>query len=212
MEKLINHASKLVLPLLIMLATVTSPYANDSLKVMLYGDSLMAGYGLTQSDNLATVLRYKFASSDIAVSIINASVSGNTTSNGLSRVEWSMGDRPDIVVLCLGANDMLRGIDPNNTKDNLESIIATIKQSGAQVILAGMRSPDSMGSTYQHKFDQIYPHLADKHGLVFMPFLLEGVALNKDHLLDDNKHPNAAGVIIIADNLYPYILQNIKNN
>jgi acyl-CoA thioesterase-1 len=176
---------------------------------MLYGDSLMAGYGLNQSENLSTTLQSKIDNDGIKARIINASVSGNTSSNGLSRLEWSLGDGPDIVVLCLGANDMLRGLDPEQTKYNLESIITIIHQGGAEVILAGMHSPINMGAKYQKQFDQIYPKLASKHGLVFMPFLLDGVALNKKYLLKDFKHPNELGIKIIANNLYPYILQVI---
>jgi acyl-CoA thioesterase-1 len=200
---------KLSLIFLLILLSISSPFAAEPLKIMLYGDSLMAGYGLNQSENLSTTLQSKIDNDGIKARIINASVSGNTSSNGLSRLEWSLGDGPDIVVLCLGANDMLRGLDPEQTKYNLESIITIIHQGGAEVILAGMHSPINMGAKYQKQFDQIYPKLASKHGLVFMPFLLDGVALNKKYLLKDFKHPNELGIKIIANNLYPYILQVI---
>ena len=139
--------------------------------------------------------------------IINSSVSGNTSSNGLARIAWSLGDHPDIVVLCLGANDMLRGIDPALTKDNLNKMIIKIKENGAIVVLAGMQSPESMGENYQSQFDQLYVDLAKQHNTIFMPFLLEGVALKTKFLQDDFKHPNALGIQAIADNLYPYLLQ-----
>ena len=200
---------KLSLIFLLILLSISSPFAAEPLKIMLYGDSLMAVYGLNQSENLSTTLQSKIDNDGIKARIINASVSGNTSSNGLSRLEWSLGDGPDIVVLCLGANDMLRGLDPEQTKYNLESIITIIHQGGAEVILAGMHSPINMGAKYQKQFDQIYPKLASKHGLVFMPFLLDGVALNKKYLLKDFKHPNELGIKIIANNLYPYILQVI---
>ena len=200
---------KLSLIFLLILLSISSPFAAEPLKIMLYGDSLMAGYGLNQSENLSTTLQSKIDNDGIKARIINASVSGNTSSNGLSRLEWSLGDGPDIVVLCLGANDMLRGLDPEQTKYNLESIITIIHQGGAELILAGMHSPINMGAKYQKQFDQIYPKLASKHGLVFMPFLLDGVALNKKYLLKDFKHPNELGIKIIANNLYPYILQVI---
>jgi acyl-CoA thioesterase-1 len=200
---------KLSLIFLLILLPISSSIAAESLKIMLYGDSLMAGYGLNQSENLSTALQSKIDNDGIKARIINASVSGNTSSNGLSRLEWSLGDGPDIVVLCLGANDMLRGLDPEQTKYNLESIITIIHQGGAEVILAGMNSPINMGAKYQQQFDQIYPQLASKHGLVFMPFLLDGVALNKKYLLKDFKHPNELGIKIITNNLYPYILQAI---
>jgi acyl-CoA thioesterase-1 len=183
--------------------------ATEPIKIMLYGDSLMAGYGLNQSENLSTALQSRLDSDGIRARLINASVSGNTSSNGLSRLEWSLGDEPDIVVLCLGANDMLRGLDPEQTKQNLESIITITRQIGAKVILAGMNSPINMGAKYQQQFDQVYPQLARQYGLVFMPFLLDGVALNKKYLQKDFKHPNKLGIRIIANNLYPYILQAI---
>ncbi len=176
---------------------------------MLFGDSLIAGYGLTQSENMTSVLRAKFDKDDITVKIINASVSGNTSNNGQARLDWSLGDNPDVVVLCLGANDMLRGIDPALTKNNLNTMIVKIKENGATVVFSGMRSPESMGEDYQSQFDQLYFDLAEQHDLIFMPFLLEGVALEMQYLQRDYKHPNALGIKIIANNLYPYLVQGV---
>jgi len=177
---------------------------------MLYGDSLMAGYGLNQNENLSSALSSKFKIAESKVEIINASVSGNTSSNGLARLDWSLEDKPNIVILCLGANDMLRGIDPKLTKQNLNNIIEKMLKNGSKVILAGMHAPESMGQIYQQKFDLIYQELAEEHDVIFMPFLLEDVALEKDYLQSDFKHPNALGVNIIASNLYPYILQGMS--
>ena len=187
-----------------------SVLASNQIKIMLYGDSLMAGYGLSQNENLSSVLSSMFNVGESKVQIINASVSGNTSSNGLARLDWSLADKPDIVILCLGANDMLRGIDPKLTKQNLNKMIEKMLQNGSKVILAGMRSPDSMGKNYQQKFDLIYKELAEEHDVIFMPFLLEGVALEKDYLQNDYKHPNNLGVDIMASNLYPYILQSMR--
>jgi len=184
-------------------------YAEQTIKVMLYGDSLMAGYGLTQNENLASELSRNFEADNLEVSIINASISGNTSKNGLSRVDWSLGDKPNIVVVCLGANDMLRGLDPALTMENLDAIITKFNQSGSVVILAGMQSSESMGPDYQAQFDGIYPKLAIKHNLIFMPFLLKDVALEKDKLQADYKHPNEEGIKIIASNLYPYLLEGL---
>ena len=184
--------------------------ATNQIKIMLYGDSLMAGYGLPQNENLSSVLPSKFNLAESQLQIINASVSGNTSSNGLARLDWSLEDKPNIVILCLGANDMLRGIDPKLTKQNLNQIIEKMIQNGSKVILAGMRSPESMGQNYQQEFDLIYQELAEEHEVIFMPFLLEGVALEKDYLQSDYKHPNALGVNIMASNLYPYILKGMS--
>ena len=177
---------------------------------MLYGDSLMVGYGLSQNENLSSALSSIFNVEESKVQIINASVSGNTSSNGLARLDWSLEDKPNIVILCLGANDMLRGLDPKLTKQNLNHMIEKMVQNGSKVILAGMRSPESMGKNYQQEFDLIYQELSEEHDVIFMPFLLEGIALEKDYLQSDYKHPNALGVNIMASNLYPYILKGIS--
>jgi len=196
---------------LFFLSTISfNVFATNQIKIMLYGDSLMAGYGLTQNENLSSVLPSKFNLTESQLQIINASVSGNTSSNGLARLDWSLEDKPNIVILCLGANDMLRGIDPKLTKQNLNQIIEKMIQNGSKVILAGMRSPESMGQNYQQEFDLIYQELAEEHEVIFMPFLLEGVALEKDYLQSDYKHPNALGVNIMASNLYPYILKGMS--
>ncbi len=184
--------------------------AAKQITIMLYGDSLMAGYGLNQNENLSSALAAKFSLKETAVLIINASVSGNTTSNGLARLDWSLGESPNIVILCLGANDMLRGIDPKYIKENLNTMISKINESGSKVVLAGMRSPKSMGGIYQQRFDQMYREIAEEHDLTFMPFLLEGIALEKKYLQNDYKHPNALGIQVMANNLYPYILESMN--
>jgi len=184
--------------------------AAKQITIMLYGDSLMAGYGLNQNENLSSALTAKFNLKETAVLIINASVSGNTTSNGLARLDWSLGESPNIVILCLGANDMLRGIDPKYIKENLNTMISKLNESGSKVILAGMRSPKSMGGIYQQRFDQMYREISEEHDLTFMPFLLEGIALEKKYLQNDYKHPNALGIQVMANNLYPYILESMN--
>jgi len=193
--------------LIFIISTVS---ADNSLKVMLYGDSLMAGYGLPQNENLTSELTRNFKENNPSLTFINASISGNTSKNGLSRVDWSLGDKPNIVILCLGANDMLRGLDPALTANNLDTIITKFKKNNAIVILAGMLSPESMGPDYQSEFDSIYPELSKKHSLIFMPFLLDGVALEKDLLLADYKHPNAQGIKVMATNLSSYIVEAVS--
>ena len=204
-----THALKSLFICLMMTLLFTNVNAQDPIKIMLYGDSLMAGYGLPQKDNLASELSREIKSNDSTISFINASISGNTSKNGLSRVDWSLGDNPNIVILCLGANDMLRGLDPSLTKNNLDSIINKFINNKAIIILAGMQSPESMGPKYKKEFDAIYPDLSAQYNLIFMPFLLEGVALEKELLQADFKHPNAKGIRVMADNLNPYILQAI---
>ena len=204
-----THALKSFFICLMMTLLFTNVNAQDPIKIMLYGDSLMAGYGLPQKDNLASELSREIKSNDSTISFINASISGNTSKNGLSRVDWSLGDNPNIVILCLGANDMLRGLDPSLTKNNLDSIINKFINNNAIIILAGMQSPESMGPKFKKEFDAIYPDLSAQYDLIFMPFLLEGAALEKELLQADFKHPNAKGIRVMADNLNPYILQAI---
>ena len=205
-----KHAFKSLFMGLIMTLLFTNVYAQDPIKIMLYGDSLMAGYGLSQTENLTSELTGNFKSNERPIKFINASISGNTSKNGLSRVDWSLGDKPSIVILCLGANDMLRGLDPSLTSNNLEQIINKFVENKSVIVLAGMKSPESMGAKYQLEFDSIYPELSKKYSLIMMPFLLEGVALEKDMLLADYKHPNAKGIKVMASNLKPYILEAIK--
>ena len=181
-----------------------------SIKIMLYGDSLMAGYGLTQNENLSSVLMNKIKENNMDIDLINASVSGNTSNDGLARLKWSLEDKPEVLVLCLGGNDMLRGIDPTITKVNLNKIIIQVKKKNIIVILAGMQAPDSMGQNYKQQFDNIYPDLAKEHQLIFMPFFLQDVALQEEYLLNDYIHPNNEGIKIIAGNLFPYIKKAIN--
>ena len=200
---------KALLIAIIVVFVSTKSFAEDPIRIMLYGDSLMAGYGLSSSENLVSELNRNFETSGSSIIIISASISGNTSKNGLSRLDWSLEDSPSIVVLSLGANDMLRGLNPELTMQNLDSIINKFKKNGSIVILAGMLASESMGPKYQSQFDGIYPELAKKYDLIFMPFLLDGVALDKKYLQADYKHPNSSGIKIIASNLYPYIIEAI---
>ena len=153
-----------------LLFIISTNLSSMPIKIMLYGDSLMAGYGLTQNKNLSSVLIKKIKNHYMNIDIINASVSGNTSNDGLARLQWSLEDKPAVIVLCLGANDMLRGIDPAITKANLNEIITQIKQKNIIIVLSGMLAPDSMGQNYKQQFDNIYPELAEDHELIFMPF------------------------------------------
>ncbi len=162
----------------------------------------MAGYGLNKEDHLSTVLQKNLSNNGLDVRIINASVSGDTTAGGLNRISWTLSEKNiDILVLGLGANDMLRGIKPNETKENLEKIIKIIIDKNIKIILAGMVAPESHGKEYRDKFNTIYSNLSDKYSLTFLPFLLEGVALKPELNLEDGMHPNPKGVQIISKNI-----------
>lgn len=136
------------------------------------------------------------------VSVINASVSGDTSYGGLNRLDWLLDSKNiDIMVLCLGANDMLRGINPKIVKQNLSEILKTLQKKNVNIVLAGMLSQEIYGKEYKNNFDNIYPQLAKKFKVSFLPFLLEGVALNPEYNLDDGKHPNFKGIEMISKNL-----------
>jgi len=179
--------------------------------VILFGDSLMAGYGLPQGEHLSIVLQNKLVNNGYNIKIINGSVSGSTSAGGLNRVEWSLSEpNIDLMILGLGANDMLRGISPTETEKNLEKIIQILKQKNIDVILAGMIAPTTHGFNYKKKFDNIYPSLAKKYDLDLIPFLLEGVVLKPELNQDDGMHPNAKGTRIISDTLEKGIITFMK--
>ena len=179
-----------------------APKGQCNQKIVLFGDSLMSGYGLEKKFHLSTILEKSLREKDFDVSVINASVSGDTTSGGLNRLNWLLEKRKiDIVVLCLGANDMLRGIKPSIIKKNLNKILEILQNKKVNILLAGMLSQESFGEEYKSKFDSIYPELAKKFKISFLPFLLDGVALNPELNLNDGKHPNPKGVIQISENL-----------
>ena len=162
----------------------------------------MAGYGLDQEFHLSTILENNLKMKGYDVTVINASVSGDTSSGGLNRLQWLLERNDiDIAVVCLGANDMLRGIKPNLIKKNLNNIIEILRQKKITILLAGMISQEIFGEKYKKEFDKIYPDLAQKYKVTFLPFLLDGVALNPKLNLKDGKHPNPDGVKLISKNL-----------
>jgi len=173
----------------------------------------MAGYGLNNEYHLSVVLQEKLISEGYKIEVVNGSVSGSTSSGGVNRVEWTLSEpNIDLVILGLGANDMLRGIQPKETKNNLEKIIKTTQDKNIKVILAGMVAPTSYGIEYKNNFDQIYPDLSKQYNLQLIPFLLEGVALKPNLNLSDGIHPNEKGTIIISKTLQEIILKNISSN
>ena len=191
---------KKIVYILIFLISPISLQAQDY-KIILFGDSLMAGYGLDSADHLNLYLEKDLQSLNIQSSITNASVSGDTTSGGLNRLNWSLQDDYDLFVLGLGANDMLRGIAPEITKTNLSKIIETVLKKDIKILLTGMQAPNSYGSEYQQSFNDIYPTLAEEFQISLYPFLLEGVALIPELNQSDGKHPNKEGIQIISKNL-----------
>lgn len=179
----------------------------DPIRILAFGDSITAGYGLAEADTLPTRLSDALTKMGRPAIVINGGVSGDTTADGLSRIDWALADKPRIMILALGANDMLRGLDPSTARANLEGIIAKAQAAGVDIILAGMLAPPNLGIEYKAAFDAIYPELAKAHKLLFMPFLLQGVAQNSDLNQADGLHPNDKGVAVIVRNLLPYVTQ-----
>jgi acyl-CoA thioesterase I len=194
---------------LVVLALVSPARAADPIRVLAFGDSLTAGYGLPEAETLTARLADALNKMGRPAAVINGGVSGDTTADGLTRIDWALADKPQVMVLALGANDMLRGIDPNSTRANLEGIIEKAKVAGVEIVLAGMLAPPNLGEEYKSAFDAIYPELAKTHNLLFMPFLLQDVAQVSDLNQGDGIHPNGNGVAIMVRNLLPYVTQAI---
>ena len=174
-------------------------------KIVAFGDSLTAGYGLEPSEAFPVRLAARLQKDGYAVTIENAGVSGDTTSGGLARLDWAIGGRPDLVLLELGANDALRGIDPKLTRANLDAMLVKLAREHIKVLLIGMKAPRNWGPDYDEAFDAIYPDLAEKYGVPLYPFFLDGVALDAKLNQGDGLHPNAAGVAVIVAKIAPVV-------
>ena len=177
----------------------------DTVKILALGDSLTAGYGLGPGDGFVDILQGHLDENGFDVELINAGVSGDTTKGGLARLDWALFDQPQRAIVALGGNDMLRGLSPEQSYDNLQAILQKLETENIPVLLAGMLAPANMGADYQTEFDSIYPKLADEFDVIFYPFFLEGVALEPTLNQPDGLHPNKEGVKIMADKITPYI-------
>lgn len=179
--------------------------ADRPVNIVVLGDSLSAGLGLRAEDAFPAKLARALAAKAVSVSITNAGVSGDTASGGADRLDWSVPSGTDAVIVELGANDALRGIDPRLTKNALDTILRRLADRHIPVLLAGMRAPPNMGPDYSHEFDVIYPALASTHPVVFYPFFLDGVAADSKLNQGDGIHPNAAGVDVIVARILPKV-------
>ena len=174
-------------------------------RIVALGDSLSAGYLLPEKNAFPTVLERALRQNGHKVEVSNAGVSGDTASGGLERLDWAVGDGADLVILELGANDMLRGVDPAITRKALATILTRLKGQKIPVLLAGMVAAPGMGRDYETKFNAIYPDLAREFGVSLYPFFMEGVAGNPALQLQDGMHPNGQGVEIIVRGILPSI-------
>lgn len=172
-------------------------------KIIAFGDSLTAGFGLTERESYPYLLQEKLNADGYAYEVVNAGVSGDTTIGGLERADWVLEqDNAAILILELGANDLLRGIPVASLKQNLDQIIRKAKAKNIRVLLCGMLAPPTMGAEYQREFTMVFPDLAAEHKIRFLPFLLDGIALKKELNQADGIHPNPAGARIMTDNIY----------
>jgi acyl-CoA thioesterase-1 len=177
----------------------------DPFKIVGFGDSLMAGFGLGPNEGFTDRLQAALRARGHDVTVANAGVSGDTSSGGLARLDWSVPDGTQLVILELGANDMLRGVSPDIAKRNLDEMLGKLKERKIAVLLAGMRAAPNLGADYQNAFDAIFPDLAGKYDAVLYPFFLDGVAGQPGLQLEDGLHPNARGVDLMVERILPTV-------
>jgi acyl-CoA thioesterase I len=185
--------------------------AAEPVKIVALGDSLTAGFGLPREAAFPARLEAALRAKGHAVEIVNAGVSGDTPSGGLARLDWSVPEGTDAVILELGANDGLRGIDPNVTRAALDGILRRLKERRIAVLFTGMRAPRNMGADYVRAFDAIFPQLAAAHDVVFYPFFLDGVVGDRALNQGDGIHPTAAGIDAIVDRILPKAVELIAH-
>ena len=177
----------------------------EPFKIVGFGDSLMAGFGLGPGEGFTDKLQAALRAKGNDVAVANAGVSGDTTSGGLARLDWSVPDGTQLVILELGANDMLRGVSPDITRKNLDEMLGKLKKRKIAVLLAGMRAAPNLGADYQNAFDAIFPNLAKTYDVPLYPFFLDGVAGQPGLRLEDGLHPNAKGVDQMVERILPTV-------
>jgi acyl-CoA thioesterase I len=208
----VNSLLVTILLCLSLLCTSATAHAQSTpAKLAILGDSLAAGYGVKPGQSVPARLEAALKAQGRNVTVINHGVSGDTTAGGLDRVDWMLADKPDIVMVELGANDALRGLDPAAAERNLDAIIAKLKTAGVTVWLAGMLAPRNFGPEYAQQFDGLYKRLAEKYNVPLYPFFLDGVAQDVALNQADGLHPNPKGVDIIVERLLPFVTKNLDD-
>jgi len=183
----------------------------EDVRILAFGDSLTQGYGLIESQGFVPQLDAWLEAQGAEVAVINGGVSGDTSAGGAARVDWSLTPDVDAMIVTLGGNDLLRGIDPSVTRDNIDTILTTAKANSVEVLLVGMQAPGNYGAEYKQAFDRLYPELAEKHGTLYAESFFEGLgtpdpAQARDYFQADGIHPNAEGVRKIVEGLGPKVL------
>ena len=199
--------------LLIVLLCLLPAHAQSApAKIAILGDSLTAGYGVKPEQAIPVRLEAALRKEGRDVTILNHGVSGDTSAGGLDRLDWMLADKPDIVMVELGANDALRAIDPATTERNLDAIIAKLKEAKVTVWLTGMMAPRNLGPQYVSAFDGLYKRLADKYQVPLYPFILDGVAQDAALNQADGLHPNPEGVEVVVRHLLPFVTRNLDDH
>ncbi len=191
--------------LAMLLVPAASHAQGAPIRIVAFGDSLTAGYGLRPDEAFPAQLEKSLRAKGYTVEVINAGVSGDTTAAALQRFDWAIPEKVDAAIVALGANDALRGIDPAQSRANLDKILTKLKTRGVAVLLAGMKAPRNWGEDYVNQFDAIFPELAGKHDALLYPFFLESVALRPALNLDDGLHPNGKGVQAMVEAILPKV-------
>lgn len=205
-----NYIIKLIFTIIFFLSfSITIAYTK-SLNVIVLGDSLVAGYGLLKNDGFINQLQNKINSNNIKLNLVNGGVSGETSSGLMNRLEWVLEEKFDGVIVSIGANDALRGINPKLTFQNINNILNYLKKKQIPSMLIGMKAPNNLGKRYVNEFNSIYPNLAKIYKVSFYPFFLKDVVLVPSLNQNDMIHPNKKGVKKIVENIYPYFIDFYK--
>jgi acyl-CoA thioesterase-1 len=202
---LLAFAKRLLLIVPITSVPFLPAMAEQSITIVALGDSLTAGYGLAESDSFPAKLETALRSRGYDVTVVNAGVSGDTAEDALARLDWSVPETADAVIVELGANNALRGMDPSAARDALDQIVGRLRRRGAEVLITGMEASRSLGQAYVEAFGTMYPDLAAKHGAMLYDFFLDGVALDPALNQQDGLHPNAKGVDTIVARILPSV-------
>jgi acyl-CoA thioesterase-1 len=203
--RFVNRAALAGLITLLLSTLLAAAPVVAATRILAFGDSLSAGLGVAPNDAFPVQLAARLKADGYDVIVNNGGVSGDTTAGGLARLDWAMGSHPEIVLLELGANDMLRGLGPKAAESNLDAMLGKLKAAKVKVLLIGMKASTNWGPEYQKEFDAIYPTLAKKYDVPLYPFFLDGVALDPKLNQPDMLHPNPAGVAVIVSRIAPAV-------
>lgn len=205
-----RRCAAVVFPVLLLIFLAFSPAAEAETRLLGLGDSLMAGYGLPPGDGFPDQLQAALQAAGIDATVTNAGVSGDTSAGGRARLEWALASDPHAVIVELGANDGLRGLEPAETRRNLDAILTTLGEKDIPVLLAGMLAPPNLGQEYGAEFEAVYRDLAEKHNVLFYPFFLDGVVGDPALNQQDGIHPTKEGVAIIVERIMPRVKELIS--